>query len=86
MEDLTGRVFGPYEIVASIGQGGTAVVYKAYQAGMDVMRLRRAHLFGRQLALLLHYWLFSVCPHRGRNNAVRSPSLKSRDSSRPVCQ
>ncbi|MFN8455634.1 MAG: serine/threonine-protein kinase [Anaerolineae bacterium] len=35
MEDLTGRQFGPYQIVAPLGEGGMAAVYKAYQPGME---------------------------------------------------
>ncbi len=35
MEDLTGKQFGPYQIVAPLGEGGMATVYKAYQSGMD---------------------------------------------------
>lgn len=35
MEDLTGRQFGPYRIVAPLGEGGMAAVYKAYQPAMD---------------------------------------------------
>jgi serine/threonine protein kinase len=35
MEDLTGRQFGAYRIVAPLGEGGMAAVYKAYQANMD---------------------------------------------------
>lgn len=34
MEDLTGKQFGPYQIVAPLGKGGMATVYKAYQPGM----------------------------------------------------
>jgi len=35
MEALTGKQFGPYRIVAPVGEGGMAAVYKAYQAGVD---------------------------------------------------
>lgn len=35
MEDLTGKQFGPYRIVAPLGEGGMAAVYKAFQANMD---------------------------------------------------
>jgi serine/threonine protein kinase len=35
MEDLTGRQFGQYQIVASLGEGGMAAVYKAYQPAME---------------------------------------------------
>jgi serine/threonine protein kinase len=35
MDDLIGKQFGPYEIVALVGAGGMAVVYKAYQSSMD---------------------------------------------------
>ena len=35
MEDLTGRQFGPYRIVAPLGEGGMAAVYRAYQAKVD---------------------------------------------------
>ena len=35
MEDLTGKQFGPYRVVAPLGEGGMAAVYRAYQASMD---------------------------------------------------
>ena len=35
MEDLTGRQFGPYQIVAPLGEGGMAAVYKAYQPAVE---------------------------------------------------
>jgi tRNA A-37 threonylcarbamoyl transferase component Bud32 len=35
MEDLSGRQFGSYRIVAPLGEGGMASVYKAYQASTD---------------------------------------------------
>jgi serine/threonine protein kinase len=35
MEDLTGWQFGPYRIVAPLGEGGMAAVYRAYQPNMD---------------------------------------------------
>ena len=35
MEDLTGKQFGRYQIVAPLGEGGMAAVYKAYQPSME---------------------------------------------------
>ncbi len=35
MEDLTGKQLGVYRVVASLGEGGMAAVYRAYQPGMD---------------------------------------------------
>src|SRR4030042_5212235 len=35
MEDLTGRQLGPYQIVAPLGEGGMAAVFRAYQPGME---------------------------------------------------
>jgi formylglycine-generating enzyme required for sulfatase activity/serine/threonine protein kinase len=35
MEDLAGRQFGPYHVVAPLGEGGMAAVYQAYQPSVD---------------------------------------------------
>jgi serine/threonine-protein kinase len=35
IDDLTGKQFGPYQIVAPLDKGGMATVYKAYQPGME---------------------------------------------------
>jgi serine/threonine protein kinase len=35
MEDLTGKQLGSYRIIAPLGEGGMAAVFKAYQAGVD---------------------------------------------------
>lgn len=35
MEDLSGKQFGPYRVVAPLGEGGMAAVYRAYQASVD---------------------------------------------------
>ncbi|HEY9525820.1 MAG TPA: protein kinase, partial [Anaerolineales bacterium] len=35
MEDLTGKQFGSYQIVAPLGEGGMAAIYKAYQPAME---------------------------------------------------
>ena len=35
VEDLIGKQLGPYRVVAPLGEGGMAAVYKAYQPGMD---------------------------------------------------
>ena len=35
MEDLVGRQFGPYRVVAPLGQGGMASVYKAFQPAVN---------------------------------------------------
>ncbi len=35
MENLTGQQLGPFQIIASLGEGGMAAVYKAYQPGPD---------------------------------------------------
>jgi serine/threonine protein kinase len=47
MEDLTGRQFGAYRVVAPLGEGGMAAVYKAYQANMDryvALKILPSHL------------------------------------------
>ena len=40
MEDLTGRQFGPSRVVAPLGEGGMAAVYKAYQPSVDRVALK----------------------------------------------
>ncbi len=35
MEDLSGKQLGSYQVVAPLGEGGMAAVYKAYQPGME---------------------------------------------------
>jgi tRNA A-37 threonylcarbamoyl transferase component Bud32 len=35
MEELAGRQFGPYRVVAALGQGGMASVYKAFQPAVN---------------------------------------------------
>jgi serine/threonine protein kinase len=35
MEELAGRQFGPYRVVAPLGEGGMAAVYQAYQPSVD---------------------------------------------------
>ena len=35
MEDLTGKQLNQYQIVAPLGEGGMAAVYKAYQPSME---------------------------------------------------
>ena len=48
MEDLTGKQFGPYQIVAPLGEGGMAAVYKAYQPSME--RYVAVKVLPRQMA------------------------------------
>lgn len=48
MENLTGKQFGPYQVVAPLGEGGMAAVYKGYQPGID--RYVALKVLPRQLA------------------------------------
>lgn len=48
MDDLTGKQFGPYQIVAPLGEGGMAAVYKAYQPSME--RYVAVKVLPRQMA------------------------------------
>lgn len=48
MENLTGRLFGAYEIAAPLGEGGMAAVYKAYQPAMK--RFVAVKVLSRKLA------------------------------------
>ncbi len=48
MEDLTGKQLGPYQIVAPLGEGGMAAVFRAYQPGME--RYVALKVLPRQLA------------------------------------
>jgi len=48
MEDLTGKQFGQYQIVAPLGEGGMAAVYKAYQPAME--RFVAVKVLPRQMA------------------------------------
>jgi serine/threonine protein kinase len=49
MEDLTSKRLGAYQVVAPLGHGGMAAVYKAYQPAMD--RYVALKILPRQLAL-----------------------------------
>jgi len=35
MAGLEGKTLGPYRVIAQIGIGGMATIYKAYQPSMD---------------------------------------------------
>jgi Tol biopolymer transport system component len=48
MEDLTGKQLGSYQVIAPLGEGGMAAVYKAFQPGMD--RYVALKILPRQLA------------------------------------
>jgi eukaryotic-like serine/threonine-protein kinase len=53
MEDLTGRQYGPYQIVAPLGEGGMAAVYKAYQPAVE--RYVALKILPRQFASDPHF-------------------------------
>ena len=47
MADLTGQMLGKYQLVARLGRGGMADVYKGYQPGLDryvAVKVMHAHL------------------------------------------
>ncbi len=49
MPDLIGQTIGKYRVVARLGQGGMAEVYKAYQPGLDryvAVKVLHSHLAG----------------------------------------
>jgi branched-chain amino acid transport system substrate-binding protein len=48
MEDLTGMRLGQYQVIAPLGEGGMAAVFKAFQPGMD--RYVALKILPRQLA------------------------------------
>ena len=48
MDDLTGKQFGPYQIVGPLGEGGMAAVYKAYHPATE--RYVALKVLPRQLA------------------------------------
>ncbi len=54
MSDLVGKNLGKYRIVARLGEGGMAQVYKAYQPGLDrhvAIKIMQSHLAGQQSSL-----------------------------------
>jgi serine/threonine protein kinase len=51
MPDLIGDTLGPYRILETIGVGGIAEVYKAYQPAMDryvAIKVIRPHFAGER--------------------------------------
>ena len=68
MEDLTGKQFGPYQIVAPLGEGGMASVYKAYQP--DMLRSRFYLATSRKILNLLP--AFNGKPKFWHNSSIRT--------------
>ncbi len=78
MENLTGKQLGPYQVLAPLGEGGMASVYKAFQPGVErviALKVLPRHLakdaqfierFNREaktLAKLQHPYILPVFDH-----------------------